>query len=94
MEYAKRLYEKIVLPDKMIRRVTLSYNDVREEAYQQYDLFTDQKALEREHQMQKAMLEIKDRYGKNAIVKGMNLQESATTMERNMQIGGHKSGAT
>ena len=44
--------------------------------------------------MQKAMLEIKDRYGKNAIVKGMNLQESATTMERNMQIGGHKSGAT
>ena len=94
MEYAKRLYEKIVLPDKMIRRVTLSYNDVQEEAYQQYDLFTDQKALEREHQMQKAMLEIKDRYGKNAIVKGMNLQESATTMERNMQIGGHKSGAT
>ena len=42
--------------------------------------------------MQKAMLDIKEKFGKNAIVKGMNLQEGATTMERNRQIGGHRSG--
>ena len=40
--------------------------------------------------MQKAMLDIKKKFGKNAILKGMNLEEGATTMERNKQIGGHK----
>lgn len=47
---------------------------------------------EREHRMQKAMLEIKEKFGKNAILKGMNLEKGATTRERNRQIGGHKSG--
>ena len=47
-------------------------------------------ALEREKRMQKAVLSIKKKYGKNAILKGMNLQEGATAMERNNQIGGHK----
>jgi DNA polymerase V len=42
--------------------------------------------------MQKAVLDIKNKYGKNAILKGMDLQAGATTIERNCQIGGHKSG--
>ncbi|MBP1925237.1 hypothetical protein J2Z76_001094 [Sedimentibacter acidaminivorans] len=46
--------------------------------------------LMREKKMQKAMLEIKKKYGKNAIIKGMNLEEGATTLERNKLIGGHK----
>ena len=65
------------------------------------DLFTDyesikaekeqeKKALEREKSMQKAMLEIKKKFGKNAILKGMNLEEGATAKDRNAQIGGHK----
>jgi len=54
--------------------------------------FADPAELERERRMQKAMLDIKKKFGKNAILKGMNLEESATTMERNRQIGGHKSG--
>ena len=65
------------------------------------DLFTDyearekerearKKALEKEKRMQKAILEIQKRYGKNAIIKGMNLEEGATALERNEQIGGHK----
>ena len=45
---------------------------------------------EREKRMQKAMLDIKKKFGKNAILKGMNLEEGATTMKRNKQIGGHK----
>ena len=40
--------------------------------------------------MQEALLKIRDRFGKNSVVKGMNLQEGATAMERNKQIGGHK----
>ena len=60
----------------------------------QLDLFTDYDALEREKAIQGAMLEIRQRYGKNAVVKGINMLEGATTMERNEQIGGHKSGRT
>ena len=70
-------------------------------AYEQMDLFTDyealekeraaaQKAQEREKKMQKAVLEIRKRFGSNSIVRGMNLEEGATAMERNSQIGGHK----
>lgn len=46
--------------------------------------------LEKERKMQQAMLEIKKKFGKNAILKGMNLQEGATAKDRNQQIGGHK----
>lgn len=46
--------------------------------------------LKREKQMQTAIIDIKKRYGKNAILKGMNLEEGATAKDRNSQIGGHK----
>lgn len=69
--------------------------------FEQMDLFTDyearqrqeeeqQQALEKEKKMQKAMLDIKKKYGKNAVLKGMNLQEGATARDRNGRIGGHK----
>ena len=50
----------------------------------------EKKALERERRLQQTMLDIKKKYGKNAILKGMNLEEGATARERNNQIGGHK----
>lgn len=90
--YTLGLYERIMDPYVPIRRVTLTYNHVVDEIYRQYDLFTAPDVLDREYRMQKAMLDIKDKYGKNAILKGMNLQEGGTTRERNGQIGGHKSG--
>ena len=46
--------------------------------------------LEKEKKMQRAMLKIKGKYGKNAVIKGLDLQDGATTLERNGQIGGHK----
>ena len=68
---------------------------------QQLDLSTDYEALEKKEQeekaaldkekkMQQAMLQIKKKFGKNAILKGMNLLDGATAKERNEQIGGHK----
>lgn len=68
---------------------------------EQLDLFTDYEALDREREaeedelerelkIQKALISIRDRYGKNAIVKGLNMKEESTAMERNKQIGGHK----
>ena len=73
----------------------------KKEEFEQLDLFTDYQArekeeakeeadLEREKRMQRAMLDIKKKFGKNAILKGMNLQEGATAKDRNEQIGGHK----
>ena len=73
----------------------------KEEVYEQLDLFTDyeakrkkkeeeEAALDREKRMQEAMLSIKKKFGKNAVLKGMNLQEGATAKDRNEQIGGHK----
>lgn len=92
IEYTLKLYEQIVDRYTPIHKINLTFNNVVDEMYQQYDLFTDPAELEREHKMQKAMLDIKEKFGKNAILKGMNLQEGATTRERNRQIGGHKSG--
>lgn len=87
------LYERIVDKDKPIRRLSVSCNQVSEEGDgQQQTLFSDQKESERDRRLQKAALEIKKRFGNNALVRGMDLQEGATTMERNRQIGGHKSG--
>jgi len=88
--YVVELYERIMDRHTPIRRFTVTFNNVIDEAYKQYDLFTNIEDVEKEHRMQKAMLDIKDKFGKNAILKGMNLQEGATTRERNQQIGGHK----
>ena len=88
-----KLYERIVNPDYPVRRFNLSCNHVIPEEFRQYNLFVDAEDLERNRRMQKAVLEIKHKFGKNAVLKGMNLEESATTRERNRQIGGHKSGS-
>lgn len=90
----EKLYDSIKDASLPIRRVNLSCNRVTQEGYQQYDLFSNPVELERERKMQQAVIGIKNRYGKNAILKGMNLEKGAMTKERNLQIGGHKSGET
>ena len=73
----------------------------QENQYEQIDLFTDYREIEqnqkeekqkmqKEKKIQKTIINLKNKYGKNVILKGMNLQEGATTIERNAQIGGHK----
>ena len=106
MEKVLSLYDQIVDPELQVRRMSITANhvipegEVREEVMQ-YSLFDDveaqeqkrkqeQESLKKEHQLQEAILSIKDRYGKNAILKGMNFREGATTIERNEQVGGHK----
>lgn len=86
------LYEDIVNPNLSIIRINITCNNVKPEEYLQYPFFVDIEKLEKNRQLQKAVLEIKNKYGKNAVLKGMNLQENAMTIERNKQIGGHKSG--
>lgn len=82
-------------------RVVAEASVQKKETYEQLSLFTDFESVqkerqedeaqrERERRMQQAMLDIKKKYGKNAILKGMSLEEGATARERNRQIGGHK----
>ena len=103
MENVMSLYEKIINNNLLVRRITITANkvenesEVKENPYEQIDLFVDYKELENkrkkeqaEKEIQKAMLDIKCKYGKNAILKGMNFEEGGTTRQRNEQIGGHK----
>jgi DNA polymerase V len=85
-----QLYDRIVNPKLTVRRLNLVAIDVVSEDHEGFDLFTDVQKQEREKKRLKAELLIKKRFGKNAIVKGMDLQEGATTIERNGQIGGHR----
>ena len=94
------LYDRIVNRDLLVRRMYVVANHVLNECEarsleaEQLSMFSDldaeKQSEERERRMQKAMLSIRKRYGKNAILKGTNFEEGATTIERNAQIGGHK----
>ena len=96
------LYDRITDPNLLVRRVNIVAARIIPESKApkeegQMDLFTDWEAkereeadLEREKRRQQAVLTIRRKYGKNAILKGMNYQEGATTRDRNAQIGGHK----
>lgn len=101
--YIIKLYEQIVNKQLLVRRINITVNNVVNENmvktsdYEQINLFVDyaevnekRKKEEAEKEIQKAMIGIKSKYGKNAILKGMNLQKEGTTIERNKQIGGHK----
>ena len=104
MEATMKLYERIMNKKLLVRRINITANNIvdeetakQENPFEQIDLFTNyqEKADKRkeehtEKELQKAMIDIKKKYGKNAILKGMNLQEGGTTIERNGQIGGHK----
>ncbi len=101
-EAMMELYDRVADPKLLVRRITIAACRVLPEqnvqgAYCQMDLFSDpekekekQAALEKEKRQQKAVIEIKQKFGKNAILKGMNLCEGATTVSRNDQVGGHK----
>lgn len=92
VEAVSYLYEKIVNPQFPIRRVNITCNRVVKEQYRQFSMFDEEEHTDKNRRIQKTVVNIKKKYGKNSIMKGMNLQEAATTMDRNRQIGGHKSG--
>lgn len=84
----KKLFREIVLQDTLVRKLSISFGHVVDESYKTYDLF-DEEDEEKENRSQLAIIEIKKRFGKNAILRGMNLEEKATTPKRNKLIGGH-----
>ena len=106
MEKVGELYDRIVNPDLLVRRINLSANHLVHESDSrlssqavQLNLFTYSEELEKrqklqeelakERRRQEAVLQIKKKFGKNAILKGLNFADGATQRERNQQIGGH-----
>lgn len=90
LETTENLYRRIVRPEAAIRRIGLDFHGVEPERGMQCSLFDDPKQLERERSLSGAILTLRDRYGKSAVFRGMDLQENARTLERNAQIGGHR----
>lgn len=99
------LYEQIINKDLLVRKITVTACDVLSEdqakdqatKQEQLSFFTDYKNEEqikgkkqKENNLQHTIIDIKKKYGKNAILKGMNLEKDGTTIQRNAQIGGHK----
>ncbi len=89
------LFDKVVNPNIPIRRINITFNKVTPKGdAEQLSFFDDEDINLGKHQtVQKTVIDIKKKFGKNSILKGMNLKEGATAKERNMQIGGHKSGS-
>ena len=75
-----------------IRRINISFNNVKDELYEQLDLFTDYENIKKERKLEQTINDLKKKFGKNSILRGMNFEEKATTRKRNLLIGGHNSG--
>ena len=90
--YFCTLYKKITKIGYPIRKIGISFNNVHDENFEDFDLFSNIEHDKKERQVQEAIISIKKRYGKNSIIKGMDLQDKATTVKRNKLVGGHNGG--
>ena len=98
------LFSRIVNPQFLVRKINLSAHNLQPagnfiQQQEEIDLFAEEKLQsseqatingKKEEKLQQAVVELQQKYGKNSVLKGMNLEEGATAMERNRQIGGHK----
>ena len=83
------LFDETTRKDAPIRRINVGVGGVLPEEFATMDLFSDAEAEAEEHRLQQAVLAVKGRFGKNALLRGTSLKEKATARERNEQIGGH-----
>ena len=90
--YLLQLYQKTTDKDIPIRRIGLSFSNIVDEACEGYDLFTNIDKVERERSRERAALNVTAKYGKNALLRGVNFLECSTQRERNTFIGGHRAG--
>ncbi len=88
----KQKYREIVAFGVPIRNLAIAFCDTRDEGCEGYDLFTDWAKVDKEKAAERTVLEIRDRFGKNAVLRGVNLLNAGTQRERNTFIGGHRAG--
>ena len=83
------LFDETTRADVPVRRINVGFGSVLPEEFATMDLFSDEEAEADERRLQQAVLAVKDRFGKNALLRGTSFKEKATARERNEQIGGH-----
>ena len=88
-KYLFEVYERTTVKDAKIRKISISYSGLADKSCEGYDLFTDLRAEEKERALEYTVISIKDKFGKNAVIRGIDLDARATTIERNKLIGGH-----
>ncbi len=86
------LFNKIVDKNKMIRRIGFEFCELENEDFEQYDFFADITKIEKQKRLAKSVISVHKKFGKNSLLKGIDLEQSATQIERNKMIGGHSSG--
>ena len=91
VEQAERLFEEIVDKNKPIRKIGFTYGNLADTSHEQYDMFTDLEKVKKEKRLVESVLQIKNKYGKSALLKAIDFEENATQRERNKLIGGHNS---
>ena len=88
--YAERLFEQVYKDKtKPVRKIGYDFDVLVSENNEQYDLFSNNEKIEKEKKLTRSILNIQDKYGKNALLKGIDLKESATQRDRNKMVGGH-----
>ena len=87
--YVEKLYRETTYPGVPIRRLGITFTYIMDEGCEGYDLFTDYEAVEKEKRIERAILDLKARFGKNAMLRAIDLEECATQITRNKYIGGH-----
>lgn len=90
MERFLELFDETTRTDIPIRRMSICLAGLADETYATFTLFDDPKADETERNLQRAIVDVRAKFGKNAMLKATSLQEKATARERNRQIGGHR----
>ncbi len=88
--HVSKLFEEVAVSSVPIRRLGIAFDGVVDEGCEGYDFFADFEKNEKEKRAERAALEIARKMGKNAILRAMDLEDGATTVERNGMIGGHR----
>ena len=83
------VFDKTTAKDVPIRRLGLSCNNIVPECCEGYNLFANFEKIEKERNLEHAVLELKDKFGKNCMLRAIDLEEGATAIERNKLVGGH-----
>ena len=92
--FFEKLYEKFAPKDLLIRKINVGLNNLVHKDYTVFDMFSSAADDEKEEALQKTVIDIKKKYGKNSLLRGTSFQEKATARERNKLIGGHNGGET
>lgn len=88
----EKYFKKCVPKNALIRKINIGINNLLDEAYKSFDLLSDIKSIKKENDLQHAVVDIKNKYGKNSILMGTSFQDKATQRDRNKMIGGHNGG--